>query len=116
MANTVAAWWAELSDADREALRLCKRSKLLVEWVEADGGDDDADALYDYLVNHEVYLVDPPPLHICSAEPAAREAIRRRVLPSAFRCPRRDGACPMRALLDRHPGTDVRFTIARGDA
>jgi hypothetical protein len=69
---------------------------------------------YEYLVNHEIFIDDGPKYHFCSAHPEARAVLSAGHIPAAFRCPRGESACPMRVLLDRRPGRDVRLSLVRG--
>ncbi len=67
--------------------------------------------LYEYLVGHELFLVDPPGFHICTAHAAARDAIAGELRPD-FRCPVGRGDCPLRNLLALAPGKCARFAAA----
>lgn len=114
-----ARWFRGLSRAQRRHLRVVRaRDEVIVaRYVEPGAAPDDEDGdknLYDYLVNHEIWLQDTHVFHICSAEPEARAVLRQRHLPIDFACPRRaNERCPMRQLLALCPGHAVRFT--RGD-
>jgi hypothetical protein len=74
---------------------------------------DASDDLYEYLVNHELSFEGGRRYHICSAHPEARAALRAGRIPAGFRCPLANEACPMRAILRRAPGCDVRLSIGR---
>lgn len=79
-------------------------------WVEPGHEEDDGNVeLYEYLIAHEVFLVEPRGSFICTAHAAARAAVARgRIFPS-FSCPLASSDCPMRALLDVAPGHEVRL-------
>jgi hypothetical protein len=108
-------WWRQMSPACRHTLRRDagrRPVRVVARFVEPGDGHETADEpndFYEYLVNHEIYLDDGPPLRICSSHPEARTLIARGLLPASFACPRSDAACPMRALLDRADGRDVRL-------
>jgi hypothetical protein len=118
-ADEVTQWWRRLAPNERRALRADAGRpppRVVVRFVEAGHADDDPDAstdFYEHLVNHEIVIDDGPRYHICTAHPAARAAVAAGRIPAAFRCPRgrSDSACPMRGLLDRAPGCDVRFSL-----
>jgi hypothetical protein len=118
-AHDVTQWWRGLAPADREALRRdVGRAPPGVRARYVDGGQDDdgVDSVidfYEHLVNCEVVLGDGRRFQICSAHPAARAVLAAGRIPAAFRCPRADASCPMRALLDRAPGCDVRLSLLR---
>lgn len=108
----VRAWWRTLTPLQRRTLaRDPGRSRVVcARFVESSQDVDPPTVdLYEYLVNHEVFLVDGPKAHICTAERTARDALRRGRLPADFRCPRGSSACPMRRLLGHVPGRDVVF-------
>ncbi len=116
--ENVDGFWRRLSARDREALRRdsCRPpARVFVRFVEP--GDDEvpsSDDFYEYLVNHEIFLEDATPLHICSAHPEARRVLSRGHVPHDFRCPRADLACPMRALLATCPGRDAKLRLVSG--
>jgi hypothetical protein len=117
-ATDVERWWKALPTAERRALgRDAGRppARLVGRFVEpgARSEGDDEDGLYDYLVNHEITLDDGRTYHICTAHPESRAAQIAGRVPAAFRCPRAEADCPMRALLDRAPGCDLRLSKAR---
>jgi hypothetical protein len=114
--SKIEQWWRGLTAGERRALRSDPgrpAPRVVARFVEPGDPAEGTDDFYEYLVNHEIYLDDGPPLHICTAHPEARAAVRAGHLPLAFQCPRRDLACPMRALLDRRPGHDVRLSLVR---
>lgn len=113
-----AQWFRGLSRAKRRLLRTVRaRDEVIVaRYVEPGEAVDDEDGganLYEYLVNHEISEITRA-FRICTTEPEARAALRRRHLPVDFACPRANVRCPMRALLAACPRHDVRF-FARGD-
>lgn len=117
--ENVEGFWKRLSPRDREELRRAARrldSRVFVRFVEP--GDDEvpsSDDFYEYLVNHEVYLEDTTPRHICAAHAEARRVLSRGHVPHDFRCPRADLACPMRVLLANCPGRDAKLRlVSRG--
>jgi len=108
----VERWWDDLAPTERGALRRdAGRAPrgLVARFVEAGTEADDAGAtdFYEYLVNHEIFLEDGRPFHICSSHPAARACLAAGLVPSGFRCPKGRAACPMRALADAAGGRDV---------
>ncbi|NUO50383.1 MAG: hypothetical protein HOV80_16130 [Polyangiaceae bacterium] len=74
---------------------------------------DEPDDLYEYLVNHELEYPKPPKFHVCTAEAAAREAVRQRRISKDFQCPRRSDGCPMRRLVAAAGGLDVEIAFVR---
>jgi len=109
-------WWQQLAPAERRALRSRRESRplhVVGRFVEPGDGEptDDVTDYYEYLVNHEILLVDARPFHICSAHPAARAAVASGIVPSTFLCPRHDEACPMRQLLGTRPGRDLQLSV-----
>ena len=115
--GAVRRWWRGLAQADRNALGHAPARAprgVLARFVEAGSTEDTWNTsldLYEYLVNHEIYLEDGRTFHICSAHPAARVALARGVVPAGFQCPRADAACPMRALLALAGGRDVQLAL-----
>ena len=121
------SWWSHLDDPAREdALRLWQDcngadSSLLVR-VEGHFVDDEEDGsddfwhndYYDYLVNHEVYLLDAPRFHVCTAHPVSAAAARAGFIPADFTCPLQRPDCPMERLLNRSPGKAFRLRIGLG--
>jgi hypothetical protein len=87
--------------------------RVVARFVEPGEVSETADDFYEYLVNHEIYIDDGPKFHICTAHPDARAAVAAGHIPAAFRCPRDEGECPMRSLLDLSPGRDVHLTLVR---
>jgi hypothetical protein len=114
----VRRWWGELGADERRALGASGRdsASVVVRFAPPDEAADDGEVndFYEYLVNHEVYLEDGRAAHICSAHPAARAVLAAGRIPAGFRCPRADASCPMRALLERAPGCEVRLSLVRG--
>jgi hypothetical protein len=116
--ENVDGFWRGLSADDREALRpgACRPpARVFVRFVEPD--DDEVSAIddfYEYLINHEIFLEDATPLHICSAHREARRVLSRGHVPHDFQCPRADLACPMRALLATSPGRDAKLRLVTG--
>lgn len=110
------SWWQALAPAERRTLRKDPGRPppgILARFVEPGQADEhSADGMrdrYEYFVAHEMFLVDGPPLRICSAHPEARVTVAGRRLAAGFRCPLAAVTCPMRGLLARAPGCDVRF-------
>lgn len=113
----VAAWWQALSAKERLSLRQCSASRRLVvvgrfvEPCDDEPGRKEPSDYYEYLVNHEIYLDDGRKFFICSAHPAARNAVARGRIAARFICPREDAACPMRRLLSHATGKDLRLSL-----
>lgn len=110
------SWWLALAPAERRTLRKDPGRPprgIMARFVEAEEADEHlADGMrdrYEYLVAHEIFLVDAPSFHICSVHPSARATVAKRRLAAGFRCPLAEAACPMRDLLAQSPGCDVRF-------
>ena len=119
----VSRWWRGLAPPERRALgRDAGRppagiviGRFVEPGARADSDGETTD-FYEYLVNHEILLEDDRPHHICAAHAEARAALRAGLVPAAFRCPRANVQCPMRALLDGAPGCDSRLSLVRSDA
>jgi hypothetical protein len=118
-ARQVAGWWKSITPEQRRTLRRNAGGApagVMARFVRGDEAEETEETsetfanidFYEYLVNHEVFLEDGRSFHICSAHPAARAALAAGHIDAAFRCPRADAACPMRALLDRAPAGDRR--------
>ena len=108
----VETWWDDLAPTERGSLRrdVGRGPRgVVARFVEAGTEADDVGAtdFYEYLVNHEIFLEDGRPFHICSSHPAARARLAAGLIPAGFRCPKGDAACPMRALADAAGGRDV---------
>jgi hypothetical protein len=72
---------------------------------------------YEYLVNHEIYLVDIDHVfHICSAHEHARATLRAGLIPASFSCPFAKSECPMRSLLGLAPGCSIALSLGAVDA
>lgn len=116
--ETVDGFWRSLSPHDREALRRGARrppARVVVRFVEPDGDEvPSSDDFYEYLVNHEIFLEDATPLHICTAHAEARRMLSKGHVPYDFRCPRAELDCPMRALLAIRPGCDAKLGLVSG--
>ncbi|MFO0592919.1 MAG: hypothetical protein U0441_35585 [Polyangiaceae bacterium] len=69
--------------------------------------------LYEYLVNHEMFNFATRTFHVCTREKAAREALRRGLLPADFVCPAAREDCPMRRILAHGDGRSLRFERAK---
>lgn len=117
-------WWSGLNDSARdEVIELWRTTSFgqpCVARVEAhfvEDGEPGAapllwhDDFYEYLVNHEVYLPDAPPVHICTQQPAAKAAVTSGFISSGFVCPLAHDACPMRQLLRFGHGKSVRLNL-----
>jgi hypothetical protein len=137
-AALASTWWSKLDDAERAELlaawspkahscsytllpqddglrwrRLDVRVEAEVERGDGDG-DEDPDwpgDLYEYLINHEIFLADGPGLHICTRHEAGREAARTAGVPAAFVCPLGAGDCPLSAMSARAEGRAIRFVL-----
>ncbi len=109
-------WWASLAGAQRRSLGLPRERTLVVGRFVEPGEPDEGtnDDLYEYLVNHELWLEDGRRYHICTAHEGARKVLARGRIPGAFRCPRGERACPMRAIVDAAGGRDVRLAVLHG--
>lgn len=110
--TAVEAWWTDLSEPARlDVIELWRttsfdqRSVACVEAhpVSAHLSDDHPsywhNDFYEYLINHEVYLIEEPGPHVCTQHPTARAAARTGFIPSTFSCPFAHRDCPMRQLL-----------------
>ena len=125
--NLVNHWWIQLAEAERTELAAQwdakKDSCASAPSTEGSNGgtksrisiqvcgnfvdeelqeteDEFPNDFYEYLVNHEIFLVDlQRTFHICTRHPEAQRAIRRGRIPAGFSCPFRSQECPMRALL-----------------
>jgi hypothetical protein len=111
-------WWLSLTAQERDSMQqlTTRRSpQVVARFVDDAVSTDEGNNIdfYEYLVNHEVYLLEPTPhiRHICTSHAAARERLEAGFVPSNFRCPRRDNTCPMRALLQCASGKAVRFEL-----
>ncbi|MCA9617186.1 MAG: hypothetical protein KC586_30705 [Myxococcales bacterium] len=122
-------WWAALTPRERKELRrfyggdglsdrrawvAFRALRLELGGIAADPASvDDAalhhEALYEYWgANPELtFSLEERQFHICHAHAGAREVWRRGVIPSAFRCPRRDDACPFVQAAACANGRDV---------
>jgi hypothetical protein len=108
-------WWASLAAAQQRSLGVPRERALLVgRFVEPAEPEESTRDLYEYLVNHELWLEDGRPYFICTAHAGARKVLRRGRIPATFRCPRAERACPMRAILDAAGGRDVRLEVIHG--
>jgi hypothetical protein len=108
-------WWASLAGTERRSLGVPRERTVLVgRFVEPTEPEESTRDLYEYLVNHELWLEDGRRYHICTAHEVARKVLLRGRIPGAFRCPRGERACPMRAILDTAGGRDVRLAVLHG--
>ena len=119
----VTTWWTGLSAEERRALgRDRGRAPAgvvgrFVEPGEAGGPCVPEEAMptgtdfYEHLVNHEIFLDDGPRYQICSAHPEARALLRAGRIPATFHCPLGAVSCPMREILDRAPGRELRLSL-----
>ncbi|MDB6109161.1 MAG: hypothetical protein JWR69_911 [Pedosphaera sp.] len=118
-------WWAGLDEPARgEVIQLwldASSGQPAVPYVSArfvDATDPEEspelwhDDFYEYLVNHEVYLLYQYRFHICTQHPAARAAVASGFIPADFACPLAHQDCPMRQLLQLAPGRAVRLRLA----
>ncbi|MES2695208.1 MAG: hypothetical protein V4773_17165 [Verrucomicrobiota bacterium] len=125
--KAVDGWWAGLEEAERrEVIELWRNSGVgpsgLVRVAACpvnEGDSEDRSTLwhndfYDYLVNHEIYILRETPFHICTRHPAAQAAIRAGVIPAGFACPLAQDDCPMQRLLQAAPGKAMRLRLAFG--
>ena len=116
----VDGFWRGLSTHDRAELRRdpCRPpGRVFVRFVEpGENETPSSDDFYEYLVNHEIFLEDETPRHICTAHPEARRVLSTGHVPHDFRCPRADLTCPMRALLALGPGRDAKLRLVPGGA
>jgi hypothetical protein len=69
-------------------------------------------SLAEYLVAHELFLVDERPFHICQSHAAAREVIATGVVPAQFACPRAHAACPFAAASHCAGGRELHLSLA----
>lgn len=118
-------WWAHLDTFSRsEVLHLwneCRQTEsglaIRVEALVASDRDEETGDFwhcdyYDYLVNHEIYLLDPPSFHICTRHPVAAAAVRAGFIPHDFTCPLQSGDCAMRRILAHSPGKSLRLRVS----
>lgn len=116
--HDITSWWEELEAEEQEVIAILYDEKPLDEGFSielcADFIDEDEDieneiwtvgGLYQYLVNHEIYLKDFS-LHvggICSAHKEAIRVGKSGIIPAGFQCPLKDSDCPMKKLLELKP-------------
>lgn len=116
--NDITSWWEELESEEQKIIANLYDELPLEEGVAiqlcADFIDEEEDwenelwtvgGLYQYLVNHEIYLKDFS-LHvggICSAHKEAIEVGKKGLIPTDFQCPLKDANCPMKKLLQFKP-------------
>ena len=118
-------WWSGLTEPARDdVLQLwgnaCENGPCHVK-VSAVFIDDEErpqtgqdlwhDDFYEYLVNHEEYLLRVPGPHVCTAQPAAEAAVRAGFIPASFTCPIANSDCLMHKLLARAPGQSVSLQL-----
>jgi hypothetical protein len=103
----VIEWWTRLTRNEQRSL-VSPRPPLLARFVEAgsEPADDGNLDLYEWLIGHEI-IVEDRVFHICSAHQDVRTALSKRLIVADFVCPLRSSTCPMRAILDLHPGKDL---------
>ncbi len=122
--DVVDNWWMDLDEpARRDVIQLWREAALLhpvVACVEArfrDEMESEAnpelwhDDFYEYLVNHEIYLLEEHEHHICTQHSAARAEVKAGAISSRFECPFFDVGCPMRKILALSPGKSVNLRI-----
>ena len=134
------AWWATLSDVEREEMTerwAAETSEspdagdsgaftvlLEARFVESARGEEllvEAEerlalaTLDDWIQGHPEYAwgLTERTFHICRAHPKARAAVRAGVVPADFRCPLARDQCPMRKLLNTRPGCAAVLSVAR---
>lgn len=121
--HEVTRWWEALPAARRRAVETLLEQQaastpvqVVGRFVDARQRYEDVEAplcidFYEYLVNHELTLDDGPTYHVCSAHPEARAVLAIGDVPAGFRCPFARTECPMRVILDREPGRDLRLHL-----
>ncbi|WP_038168403.1 hypothetical protein [Verrucomicrobium sp. BvORR106] len=122
--DAVERWWEDLDESGRrDVIELWQETasagpvEVRVSGVFVDRGElgDDSgfwhNDFYEYLVNNEIYLLDPIQAHVCTRHPLARAAVQRGLIPDDFECPFSNGNCPMRGLLERDPGRSIRLGV-----
>lgn len=79
--------------------------------IERSGDEDNPFPLdlYEYVIAHEIILIEERTFHVCSQHPAARAVLRSGHLPSSFQCPLGRLQCPMRRILSHTGGQAVRL-------
>ncbi len=108
-------WWASLTEGARRSLGTPRARRSLVgRFVEPTDTDESPCDLYEYLVNHELWLEDGRRYHICTAHDGARTVLLRGRIPAGFRCPRGEATCPMRVIAEAAGGRDVRIEVTHG--
>jgi len=122
--SAVDGWWADLDEPARgDVIRLWEETSFSqpcvaqvgARFVSATEPDHDPklwhNDFYEYLVNHEICLLEPAPFHICTQHPAARAAVAFGFIPGDFVCPLAHLDCPMHRLLRLSSGKAVRLRI-----
>jgi hypothetical protein len=115
----IARWWEGLATDERRSLQGSARCRLRDDVIvgrfveEPVSEEPEVSDFYEYLVNHEIYLEDARPFHICSAHPEARAVLRAGYVPPDFRCPRDEAGCPMRRILAEGEGRGLRLVRLR---
>ncbi|MHA3771777.1 hypothetical protein ACXR0O_09605 [Verrucomicrobiota bacterium sgz303538] len=67
---------------------------------------------YEYLINHELYFVEPRPFHVCTEHHIARQAVRSGYINGDFQCPLGRETCPMRTILHYTCGQSISLSLA----
>lgn len=122
--GAVDRWWEDLDESGRrDVIELWQETALTgpVEvrvsgvFVDRDESEDSSafwhNDFYEYLVNNEIYLLDPIQAHVCTRHPLVRAAVQTGLIPDDFECPFSDGNCPMRRLLGVKPGKSIRLGV-----
>ncbi len=122
--GAVDRWWDDLDESGRrDVIELWQETasagpvEVRVLGVFVDQGEPGDDSgfwhndFYEYLVNNEIYLLDPIQAHVCTRHPLARAAVQRGLISEDFECPFLDSDCPMQRLLGREPGKSIRLSF-----
>ena len=132
--KTIIAWWDTLSPTEQTELRKTDRRKERLinrqiklgppgddAWITLTGYFVDLDSidadepwwpqdLYEYYVNHEVYLIEPRVLfHICTHPEGAGPYLKNGLIPSHFTCPLQRQHCPMKTIMAQGKGRHLRL-------
>lgn len=123
--SNITNWWDELSLEEQQIISILYNETDLEEGVSIElcgefiDEEDDFEnefwtigGLYQYLVNHEIYLKDFS-IHVggvCSAHQQAITVGQKGIIPAHFHCPLQNKACPMLQLLKFSPNQSLKLS------